>query len=152
MKLMKYVLNHEQLFTHPKFSFIFLLWGLIILILIECLNIFQLLFWSTVEFTVIYLMAFKIITWVPKLYYESLLDDQLKDKLFESFNTLHIKTEGRNVQWNSRSSGNKLGRFLYKLLRALYVSIIFYFQPFILVFIYFLYIKQGDLDPSPIDT
>jgi hypothetical protein len=149
---MKYVLNHEELFTHPKFSFMFLLWGLIILILIECLNIFQLLFWSTVEFTVIYLMAFKIITWVPKLYYESLLDDQLKDKLFESFNTLHILHLGKNVQWNSRSSGNKLGRFVYKLLRAVYVSVIFYFQPFILIFLYFIFIKQGDLDPTPIDT
>jgi len=75
MKLMKYVLNHEHLFTSPKFSFLILLVGFNILIMIEALNIFQLLFWSGVEFTVIYLMAFKIITWVPKLYYESLLDD-----------------------------------------------------------------------------
>jgi prepilin signal peptidase PulO-like enzyme (type II secretory pathway) len=81
MVLMKYVMNHEEEFTHPTFSYVLLLWALLILFMIEALNIFQILFWSTVEFTVIYLMAFKIITWIPKLYYDSLTDDKLKEKL-----------------------------------------------------------------------
>jgi len=40
MTLMKYVMNHEDRFTHPMFAFVLLLWALFILFLIEALNIF----------------------------------------------------------------------------------------------------------------
>jgi len=139
MKLLKYVLNHEDKFTYPKFCFLFVLFSLFVLTCIEILNVFQLLFWSTVEFTVIYLMAFKIITWVPGLYYNSLLDDYLKEKLFKAYSTLQI--DDKKIKWSDRDMGNKAGRFMYKFFRVIYVSIIFYFQPFILMIYYFLFVS-----------
>ena len=39
---------------------------------------------------------------------------------------------------NDRSFLNKLGRIFYRSLRMIYVSFIFYFQPYIVMYIYYL--------------
>ena len=88
---MKYTINHEEEFTNPHFAFVILLWALFMMFLIEGLNIFQILHWSTVEYTVIYLMAFRIIMLIPKLYFDSLLDDPIKDMLCKNFSRIKIK-------------------------------------------------------------
>ena len=77
---------------------------------------------------------------------ESLLDDALKEQVFDHTHghaSLTVKNSGKNIPFSSRTSANKVGRFMYRLYRALYVAIIFYFQPFLLMFGYKFMVQEG---------
>jgi hypothetical protein len=118
----------------------------------EALNLFQLLFWSSVEFTIVYFVALAILVKIPHIYMECLMDDKLKDKLFDDHTTLTVKNCGKDIEWDSRPFYNKVGRFLYRFNRMFYVAFIFYFQPFILMLVYRFLVREGNLDPDPKDT
>ena len=110
------------------------------------------MFWSSVEYTIVYFVALAILVKIPHIYMDCLMDDKLKDKLFEDFTELQIVNPGRDMSWEKRSLFNKIGRVVYRAHRALYVSVIFYFQPFLLVIAYRFLVKEGELDPDPKDT
>jgi len=93
----------------------------------EGLNLFQLLFWSSVEYTIVYFVALAILIHIPKIYMQCLMDDKLKDKLFDDFTELNVVNAGRDIKWEKRSTCNKIGRVMYRMHRALYVAVIFYF-------------------------
>jgi hypothetical protein len=61
MQLMKYTTNHAELFTHPNIAFAVPFMAHNINILAEALNLFQLLFWSSVEYTIVYFVAMSIL-------------------------------------------------------------------------------------------
>ena len=58
---------------------------------------------------------------------ECLMDDKLKDRLFDEYDKLVIEKSGKQIAWSSRSWSNKAARICYRLHRAFYVSVIFYF-------------------------
>ena len=127
MALMKYTLNHAERFTDPNVAFMIAFVTHNINIMAEILNLYQLLYWPTVEYTIIYFVALYIIVEIPHLYMSSLIGEKLKERVFANHSKLHIHNKGRNISWASRSCANKVGRTLYRFHRAFYVSIIFYF-------------------------
>ena len=100
MQLMKYTLNHGDEFTHPTIAFMIPFLSHNINIFAEGLNLFQLLFWSSVEYTIVYFVALSILVQIPHIYMQCLMDDKLKDKLFEDFTELTIVNAGRDIVWS----------------------------------------------------
>lgn len=127
MMLMKYVLNHPEYFTHPNIAFCVPFIDLNLNIAAEFLNLFMLLYQHTVEHAIIHFVALEIIVEIPHIYMHSLLDDQLKERIFKDNHALHVHNKASDIPWNSRSGSNKAGKCMYRLYRALYVAIIFYF-------------------------
>lgn len=80
----------------------------------EFLNLFMLLYQHTVEHAIIHFVALEIIVEVPHIYMGSLLDDHLKDRLFEENGHLHVHNPGSTIQWADRDLFNKTGRVCYK--------------------------------------
>ena len=144
MQLMKYALNHPKYFTHEKIAFGITFVAFVINILAELLNLFMLLYQTTIQHCIIHLVTLEIIIEIPHIYMGSLMDDHLKDRLFEQNAHLHVHNKSSTIPWSSRSMSNKLGKMIYRIFRILYVSVIFYFQPFLLMFVYHRYVKQGD--------
>ena len=75
MQLMKYAVNHSEYFTHPYLAFGVPFIAHNINILSEALNLFMLLYWYSVEYTVIYFVALEVLVEIPHIYMGSLLDD-----------------------------------------------------------------------------
>ena len=91
MAVMKYVLNHPKEFTHPNLAMAVTFSDLNLNILAEFLNLYMLLYQHTVEHAIIHFVALEIIVEIPHRYMDSLLDDQLKDKLFaHGHHELHV--------------------------------------------------------------
>ena len=144
MALMKYVLNHNEHFTHPTLATLVPFIDLNLNIAAEFLNLFMLLYQHTVEHAIIHFVALEVIVEIPHKYMESLLDDQLKERVFHHGHAhLDVTNKGKDIPFIKRSGTNKLFRFLYRLYRALYVAVIFYFQPFLLMFCYKFFVHQG---------
>lgn len=60
----------------------------------EMLNLYQLLYWATVENTIIYFVALYIIVEIPHLYMASLIGEKLKERVYENHSKLHIFNRG----------------------------------------------------------
>ena len=71
----------------------------------------MLIFWHTVENTIVYFFALVVVIEIPELYVNALLEDKLKDKLLESAEKthgLHISNRGREIKFSSRPCYNKI--------------------------------------------
>jgi hypothetical protein len=79
MSYFKYIINHNELFTHPKTATFVALYAVSICIAAEILNIYMLLNYKDIEYTIIYFVALVIIVEIPHMYVSSLLNDKLKD-------------------------------------------------------------------------
>ena len=136
MRYMKYILNHPEFFTNWMYAFSIALTAHHVNILAEVVNLYMLLFQHSVEHCIIHFVALEIIVEIPHYYNASLINDNLKDELFKDNHALHVHNCARDIPWNSRSLCNRLGRIVYRLHRALYVAVIFYFQPFIVLILF----------------
>ena len=87
---------------------------------------------QTVEFAIIHFVALEVIMEFPKMYYEALADNALKKVCHHPVKREH---KGRSIAFLSRTCFHKLGRILYKINRSLYVSVVFYFFPFLVIFL-----------------
>jgi len=114
MQLVKYTLNHPGEFTHPRIVIVVVFTAHHINLFAEFLNLFMLLYQHTVEHAIIHFVALEIIVEVPHIYMGSLLDDQLKDRLFEDNGHLHVHHSGSSIKFADRDLFNKLGRVWYK--------------------------------------
>ena len=95
----------------------------------------MLTFQHTVEHCIIHFVALEVIMEIPKIYVESFTDKSLQSVVH---NSVHIENKGKDISFWDRSLYHKLARIVYKVSRAFYVSIIFYFVPFMTIFINFL--------------
>lgn len=93
------------------------------------------------EHVVMHFVALEIIMEFPEYYYESLVEDVLKEQIVAGIHKL--KRTKSSKDHTSRSCFNKTFRVIYKLFRAYYVSFVFYFTPFIAILNYFT-IYPGD--------
>lgn len=53
-----------------------------------------------------------------------------------------IKNRGKEIKFMERTTFHKLARIIYKAIRAYYVSVIFYFMPFSVIYL------QWFMDPD----
>ena len=135
MQIMKYITNHPENFQHQYIVFSIALTAHLINILAEILNIYMLIYQYKVDYCIIHFVALEIIVEIPGIYMSSLIDDKLKDRMFSSHN-LAIENKGSEINFWGREFMNKVQRCIYRVNRALYVSAIFYFCPFFVLYVY----------------
>ena len=116
-----------------------------IAILAEFVNLYLLTYQHTVEHCIIHFVALEVIVEIPHILIGSLVNDRLKQRIFKSTHTLKVTSKGSDIKFKDRSCSNKLMRVIYRVFRSIYVSIFFYFQPFIVIFIYFRFMQGGDI-------
>lgn len=137
MSLMKYICNHWESYQQPYIPFLIAHTQHVINLLAEGLNMYMLVYQHSVEHCIIHFVALEVIVEIPHLYMGSLIDDRLKARIFRNQKHLNVLNKGRDIDfWYDRSFMSKVARVLYKFHRALYVSVLFYFSPFIVIFVY----------------
>ena len=84
-------------------------------------------------------VALEIIMEVSNLYFESLIDNKLRKIMHHA---PKLETKGRDIKFRDRTLFHKLGRILYKILRSIYVSLVFYFVPFAVLYLQWIMIPD----------
>ena len=109
----------------------------------EFLNIYMLTYQHNIVFVLMEVVCLEIIIELPGWYMNSLVEDKLKARIF-AHHHLPVERKGSEIKWKDRSLMNKVFRLIYRLIRGIYCSVIFYFQPFFTLYIYqFLDPKQS---------
>ena len=142
---MKFVINHSEYFTDKNVVFCIALSSFWINILAEVINLYMLAYQHNVEHCIIHFVALEVIVEIPHILMGSLTNDKLKNRIWQRFHSLQTTNKGRDFVFSERDMVNKIGRVLYRVARGFYVSILFYFQPFIVMAIYLMMIESGDI-------
>lgn len=98
----------------------------------EGICIYMLTYQHTVQHCIVHFVALEVIMEVKNLYFEALKNNMLKEVLEEPPSA---ELRGEDIQFSKRSCFHKFGRVFYKLLRTLYVGVIFYFVPFAVMYL-----------------
>ena len=98
----------------------------------ELINIYMLSRQVTVRYCIIYFVALKVIMEVSNLYFNSLMNLKFKEIIHQPPKVIN---RNRNLVFSDRSFFHKFARVFYKLVRGVYVSCIFYFIPFSVIFV-----------------
>lgn len=77
-------------------------------------------------------MALHVVMDIKNLYFESLKTNKLKEIIHHA---PKIIIKGKDIKFSERSCYHKCARIIYKGLRAIYASLIFYFLPFSIFFL-----------------
>ena len=93
----------------------------------ELLNIYMLKYQHNIQNCIVYFISFLVIMEVSNMYFESLMNNKLKSVVHHRPDLIN-KTED-NV-FSNRTRFHKFARLVYKFIRLLQVSFIFYFIPF----------------------
>jgi predicted nucleic acid-binding Zn ribbon protein len=86
----------------------------------------------TVSHCIVHFVALEVIMDVSNMYFEALKGNLLKEVLHHSPEVVKC---GSTIVFRERTCFHKCARVLYKVLRCLYVSVIFYFIPFSVLFL-----------------
>jgi len=141
MNLMQFSNNQSHLFVEggSEISFILAFVQVQTALFAEMINIWILVTQRDISNCVIYFVALHVIMEVSNLYFSSLMGNKLK-KVMEK--PPKIDKRGRDIQFMKRSFFHKVARVIYKAFRAYYVSVIFYFMPFSVIYL------QWFMDPD----
>jgi hypothetical protein len=77
-------------------------------------------------------VALEVIMEISNMYFESLKGNKLKEIMHHPPKCVRA---GKEIKFSERSVFHKFARLLYKVLRAFYVSVIFYFIPFSVMYL-----------------
>lgn len=134
MKIMKFANNQPDLFIEggSQRSFVIGFIQVFAAVTCEAINIMMLAFQHAVSDCIIFFVALKVIMLIGAMYMESLMDNPLQ-KVLEK--PIRIKHRGIDIKFKERTCFHKIARILYKFTRGLYVGVIFYFAPFLVIFI-----------------
>jgi hypothetical protein len=138
MNIMKYTNNQAHLFTEngSEVSFMIGLLQFLTAIYCEGINCWLLSFQTEVEVAIIHFIALHVIMEIPKFYFEALGENHIKS-IFHHPAT--IEKRGINIKMADRSLFHKVARVVYRVLRVIYVSVIFYLIPFVVFFIQYMW-------------
>lgn len=145
MSHMKYINNHPHLFTNPNIAFSVALSSFFINVFAEFINIYLLTYQHNVEHCIIHFVALEVIVEIPHILVGSLASSKLKARVFATTHALKVSKRGKDITMKNRDCCNKISRVTYRIVRGLYVSFVFYFQPFFVMFIYFNYLAGGEV-------
>lgn len=134
MNLMKYANNQVDDFVQngSEISFIIGLTQVSMALIAEYINIKLLSAQHTISHSIMHFVALEIIMEVSNLYFESLMNNKLKVIMHHP---PKLTKKGKDIEFRERSMFHKFARIIYKFLRCLYVSVVFYFVPFFVVFL-----------------
>ena len=132
MKIMKFANNQSHLFVNNGSRAAYLIGYFQYLTSVYCegINVYLLTFQQSVELSIIHFVALEVIMELPKMYYESLSDNKLKIICHEHYKR---PKRGRHIEMKDRDWFHKIGRVNYRMLRSIYVSVVFYFVPFTII-------------------
>ena len=94
----------------------------------EGLNVYMLCTKTEVFECIHYFVSLEIVMELSRLYVERLKDNKLKDVMHHQ--DYRAKNKGSKIKFMERSLFHKIARIIYKFIRSIYVSVIFYFVPF----------------------
>ena len=100
-------------------------------LLAEYINIKLLISQTKVELCIIHFVALEVIMEIAALYFKSLMNFKLKAILHE--NRPKCLHRSCHIELKKRSYFHIFARVFYKIIRAIYVSVIFYYVPFMVV-------------------
>ena len=136
MALMKYANNqpHQFVESGSEISFTLGYIQFFLSVFTEAINIYLLAYQYNVERCIIHFVALEVIMELNKIYLESLTDNTLKSVLH-----CHpvVEKKSKDIKFSDRSCFHKVARIVYKTSRSIYVSIIFYFVPFYVIYLNF---------------
>lgn len=130
---MKFANNHPELFvpSGSEISYCIACIQVFCALLAECINITLLTSQHTVDHCIIHFVALEVIMEVSSLYYESLLHNKLTKIVHHP---PAVTNFNRNMSFGDRSIFHKFARVFFKIVRAVYVGVIFYYVPFVVLF------------------
>ena len=138
MVIMKYANNQPCAFVKAGSEISFMIGLLQFLIACYCegINVYMLSNQHSVEHCIIHFVALEVIMELPKMYFEALSDNYLRKVCH-----IHARNKWKcaDLKFSQRTIFHKIARVLYKLLRGIYVSVIFYFIPFVVLFLNFVW-------------
>ena len=73
---------------------------------------------------------------MPQMYFGSMDNPKMKEMCNSN---PAIVNRGRDIPFSTRSLPNKIARLIYRFFRLIYVSVIFYFTPFGVLFLTYYY-------------
>ena len=135
MEMMKFCNNQSELFCKygSEISYILGLLQFLTAVFCELINVYMLTFQDSVANSIVNFVTLKVIMAMPKMYFMALHDNPLKEVTEQ-----HLKLVNRGPRaLSSRTFFHKIARIIYKFSRALYVSVIFYFIPFGVLYVSF---------------
>jgi len=100
--------------------------------LAEITNLFMLSTRTTVEYCIMYFVAFHVLTAIDNIYAEGVCDFALLHAVKEP---LKFKTLPRDVMWSTRTWKNKIMYVGLRIVQFLYNCGYYYYLPFIVNFI-----------------
>jgi hypothetical protein len=103
-------------------------------ILCEYVNIYMLSFNHTIQHSIIHFVSLHVVMEVKNMYFESLKNSKLKEVMHHPPKAIH---KGKDIDFSTRPLFHKFARVLYKLLRVLFVGVIFYFIPYSVLIVQF---------------
>jgi len=134
--IMKYVMNHEENFHEAYIAFILGFIQLLFCFTFEFINMVILFSKPNVYLTIVSYLTVTLLVDISSIYYQKTVGcnklDILKE-VFDDENLLEITNKTKNVVFSERSLFSKFAKLTYKLFRAVYASLIFYFVPFLYI-------------------
>lgn len=136
LRMMKYLINHNNDFANPFYAFVVAFLQATTGIAAE---VFCILFLCSLQDAINIIwryVAYGFISRIDNIYAESLDTDH---KMHGETDPFVVKRNGRDIDKPDskykRALANKIGRVIYKTMRILYTSFIFYFLPYLALFI-----------------
>ena len=129
MTIMKYANNHHHKFILWGSEISFCIGFIQFMTAIYCyvINCVILAFQHEVEVCIVHFIALHVIMEIPNYYLESMGDNPI---LGVCHHPPTIDVRGSSIRFSDRTTFHKVARVVYKGLRSLYVSVVFYMVPF----------------------
>lgn len=138
LKLMNFANNHPEQFVNDKIPVMCGAMQVFTSIFGQLVNVTLLLAHRTVEECIILFITLAIVLELPQMY-SAALTTGLQENTGTTVITqvckhpVYKSNAGRHIKFSDRTWFHKLSRIVYKFFRLFYVSIFFYFQPFICI-------------------
>ena len=142
--MMHFLNTHPEDFSSYMFPFIISLMQTFGGLFAEALNLFMLASRDNVKDCITFFIAFRVLSSIDNIYAESLMDFVLKEAIEEP---LKFKRSHKSIRFRERTCAHKIIRASWRVLNIFYNSVYYYFIPFAVNFVPFLY--PGNLINMP---
>ena len=133
--IIKFVNNHPRSFDQPFIAYMLGLTQIVYGAAFELINIIGLISANTVEVVLLQFVGLAVMIQLQTIYYHSFSVSSnrgsILNKVFDPRFRPPITNKAKSNSFKERPCMCKLGRILFKLLRSLYIVLIFYCAPII---------------------
>ena len=133
--IIKFVNNHPRSFDQPFIAYMLGLTQIVYGAAFELINIIGLISANTVEVVLLQFVGLAVMIQLQTIYYHSFSVSSnrgsILNKVFDPRFRPPITNKAKSNSFKERPCTCKLGRILFKLLRSLYIVLIFYCAPII---------------------